>query len=49
MSKKGIHNEMGVFVVTKTIFAIALILAEVFIICFTGEHLNYKVSIYVSM
>ncbi|XP_012063183.1 PREDICTED: odorant receptor 13a-like [Atta cephalotes] len=38
----GIHNEMGVFVVTKTIFAIALILAEVFIICFTGEHLNYK-------
>ncbi|XP_011065202.1 PREDICTED: odorant receptor 67a-like [Acromyrmex echinatior] len=33
---------MGVFMVIRTIFAIVLILAEVFIICFTGEHLNYK-------
>lgn len=38
---------MGAFVVTKTIFAVALILSEVFVICLTGEHLNYKVSIYV--
>ncbi|XP_011694602.1 PREDICTED: odorant receptor 85b-like [Wasmannia auropunctata] len=37
-----IHNENGVFVLTKTILSYFAIMGEAFIICFAGEHLSLK-------
>ncbi|XP_018301870.1 odorant receptor 13a-like [Mycetomoellerius zeteki] len=38
----SMHNEAGVFVLVKTLFAYCVITIEAFIICFAGEHLSLK-------
>ncbi|XP_071569004.1 odorant receptor 22c-like [Temnothorax nylanderi] len=38
----SIHNEADTFVFVKTVFGYCVILIDVFVICFAGEHLSFK-------
>ncbi|KYM97080.1 hypothetical protein ALC62_12188 [Cyphomyrmex costatus] len=37
-----IHDKMDIFLLTKTVLGFLVSLSEIFIICFAGEHLNFK-------